>query len=80
MILACYSMRYFAPEIQKAGANPVLWTTHLMAPEAYTLEAALDGWIKNEYGTLIEERAAQAYHKYQNCGINGARNLFVSGF
>jgi hypothetical protein len=80
MILACYSMRYFAPEIQKAGANPVLWTTHLMAPEAYTLEAALDGWIKNESGTLIEERAAQAYHKYQNCGINGARNLFVSGF
>lgn len=80
MILACYSMRYFAPEIKKAGANPVLWTTHLMAPEAYTFEAALDGWIKNELRIQIEERAAQAYHKYQNCGINRQRNFFVSGF
>jgi hypothetical protein len=80
MILACYSMRHFAPEIKKAGATPVLWTTHLMAPEAYTLEAALEGWIKNESGAQIAERAAQAYHKYQNCGINGARNLFLSGF
>jgi hypothetical protein len=80
MILACYSKQYFAKEIRNAQANPVLWTTHLMAPEAYTLKAAIDGWILNETGKQIAERAAQAYNKYQKCGIKGARNLFTSGF
>ena len=51
-----------------------------MAPEAYTLKAAIDGWIKKETDIEIRERAAQAYHKYQKCGINGARNLIVTGF
>ena len=80
MILACYSKQYFAKEIRNAQANPVLWTTHLMAPEAYTLKAAIDGWILNETGKQIAERAAQTYNKYQKCGIKGARNLFTSGF
>jgi hypothetical protein len=80
IILACYSKSYFSPEIKKANANPILWTTHLMAPEAYTLKAAIDGWIKNETGADIDERAAQTYNKYQKCGINGARNLFTTGF
>ena len=80
IILACYSKDYFAPEIRKAAANPVLWTTHLMAPEAYTLKAALDGWILKEDPELIEERAALEYNRYQKCGITGARRLFTSGF
>jgi len=80
IILACYSRNFFAPEIRKAQANPILWTTHLMAPEAYTLKAAIDGWIKNESGKQIDERAAQAYNKYQKCGIKGARNLFATGY
>lgn len=80
IILACYSKDYFSAEIKKSKANPILWTTHLMAPEAYTLKAAIDGWILNESGTQIEERAAQIYNKYQKCGIKGARNLFTTGF
>lgn len=80
IILACYSRAFFSPEIKQAQARPILWTTHLMAPEAYTLKAALDGWINNETGNQIDERAAQAYNKYQKCGINGARNLFTTGF
>jgi len=80
IILACYSKEYFSPEIIKAKANPVLWTTHLMAPEAYTLKSALDGWILGETGAEIDERAAQTYNNYQKCGIKGARNLFTSGF
>lgn len=80
MMLACYSKSYFAPEIRKANANPLLWTTHLMAPEAYTLKAAIDGWVRGESGKQIDERAAQAYNKYQKCGIKGARNLFTTGF
>ena len=80
IILACYSKRFFAPHIKKAQANPVLWTTHLMAPEAYTLKAAIDGWMNNESGAEIDERAAQTYNQYQKCGIRGARNLFATGF
>ena len=80
IILACYSKSYFSPEIKKTKARPILWTTHLMAPEAYTLKAAIDGWILNETGVEIEERAAQEYHKYQKCGIKGARNLFTTGY
>jgi len=80
IILACYSKMYFAPEIEQSNANPILWTTHLMAPEAYILKDAIDGWIRNETAEKIIERAAQAYHKYQNCGIEAARNLFSYGF
>ncbi len=80
IILACYSKNYFTKHIQKAQANPILWTTHLMAPEAYTLKSAIDGWLNNETGTQIDERAAQTYHQYQKCGIKGARNLFTTGF
>ncbi|MCT4665299.1 MAG: hypothetical protein N4A45_08730 [Flavobacteriales bacterium] len=80
MILACYSRKYFTPEIRKANATPILWTTHLMAPEAYILKAAIDGWINNENGKQIDERAAQVYNKYQKCGIRGARNLFTTGY
>ena len=77
IILACFSKDYFGPELKKSGAYPVLWTTHLMAPEAYSLDAAISAWLN---GSSIKESAAQAYHKYQKCGINGARNLFSSGY
>jgi len=80
IILACYSKNYFTPHLKITDANPLLWTSNLMAPEAYTLKAAIDGWIKKENDLKIRERAAQAYHKYQRCGINGARNLLVTGF
>lgn len=80
MILACISREYFAPEILRAGALPLLWTTGLMAPEAYTLKAALDGWMLKESGNEIAERAARAYNQYQKCGLRGARNLFATGF
>ena len=37
MILACASKAFFAPKLRETGAVPALWTTGLMAPEAYTL-------------------------------------------
>lgn len=80
IILACYSKDYFSPIIENAQSNPILWTTDLMAPEAYSLKAAIDGWILHESGTEIEERAAQSYNTYQKCGISGSRNLFTTGF
>lgn len=80
MMLACISKTYFAPYLKDTGANPLVWTTGLMSPEAYTLKGAIDGWILRETDAEIRERAAKAYHEYQKCGLRGARNLLVTGF
>ena len=80
IILACASQQYFSPALQQTGATPLLWTTNLMAPEAYVLSAAIDGWMKKETDEQIRLRAADAYHKYQNCGVKAARTLFATGW
>ena len=80
IILACASKSYFTPALQETGAIPLLWTTNLMAPEAYVLSAAIDGWIRKESDEQIRLRAADAYNKYQNCGVRAARSLFATGW
>jgi hypothetical protein len=80
IILACLSQKYFSEPIKQAGATPLIWTTGLMAPEAYTLESALEGWIAGEAPEQIRMRAANAYHKYQQCGVNAAKRLLATGF
>ena len=80
IILACASKNYFSDALEASGASPLLWTTNLMAPEAYVLSAAIDGWMKKESDEQIRLRAADAYNKYQNCGIKAARGLFATGW
>lgn len=80
IILACISKDYFKPYLEKTGANPLIWSTGLMSPEAYTLKWAIDGWVLNESDAAIRERAAKAYHTYQKCGMRGARRLLVTGY
>jgi hypothetical protein len=80
IILACISKSYFSAPLRATGATPLVWTTGLMAPEAYTLKSAIDGWILHESNDQIRERAAVAYDKYQRCGLKGARRLLVTGW
>jgi hypothetical protein len=80
IILACASKQYFSPALEQSGATPLLWTTNLMAPEAYVLSAAIDGWIRKESDEQVRLRAADAYHKYQKCGVRAARGLFATGW
>jgi hypothetical protein len=80
VILACASRNYFQNPILTSGANPILWTTNFMAPEAYVLEAAVNSWVNNENLENIRLKAAQAYDKYQKCGIKGALRLFSSSW
>lgn len=80
IILACISKSYFSAPLRATGATPLVWTTGLMAPEAYTLKSAIDGWILHESNDQIRERAATAYDKYQKCGLKGARRLLVTGW
>jgi hypothetical protein len=78
IILACASKAFFSPYVRQTGAEPLLWTTGLMAPEAYTLKAALAGWIADEDDEAIRHRAAAAYDKYQKCGPRAALRLFAT--
>ncbi|UFH32731.1 hypothetical protein LNP04_03160 [Chryseobacterium sp. C-71] len=78
IILACYSKKYFSPHLAKANVNPIVWTTGLMSPEAYTLHDAISGYVLNESNEQIRTRAAKAYSKYQKCSEKAARNLLVT--
>ncbi|MBN9297838.1 MAG: hypothetical protein J0I41_12560 [Filimonas sp.] len=79
IILACASKQYFTPYIKNAKANPLVWTTNLMCPEAYTLHDALTGYVNKESTEAIRNRSAEAYAKYQKCSIKAAKGLLVSG-
>jgi hypothetical protein len=80
IVLACASKQFFRDAVRASGADPLVWTTGLMAPEAYTLKSALDGWIAGENREQIRDRAAEAYDKYQKCGARAAHRLLVSGW
>jgi hypothetical protein len=78
MVLACKSKPYLQPRLARLKCRSVLLTTGFMAPEAYTLEAAVAGWLVAEPAGKLIDRAAQAYDKYQKCGLQAARRLFYS--
>ncbi|MBL7743430.1 MAG: hypothetical protein JNN00_08110 [Chitinophagaceae bacterium] len=80
IILACYSKNYFLSHLKPTGATPLLWTSGLMAPEAYTLHDAVREWINNGTPQQIRLAAAKAYSKYQKCSIKAAQNLLLTGF
>lgn len=80
IILACLSKKYFAEKLKKSGAKPLLWTSNLMAPEAYILHDAFTGWINNETDEQIQTRAAGAYSKYQKISLRSAKRLLVTGW
>lgn len=80
IILACIGKSYFSPLLRAVGVQPLVWTTGLMAPEAYTLKSALDGWTQHENAADIRNRAAEAYAQYQHCSLAAARRLLVTGW
>ncbi len=80
IILACYSKNYFSSLLRSTGASPLVWTTGLMAPEAYTLHDAIREWINEKPALQIREAAAKAYSKYQKCSLKASKNLLVHGW
>ena len=80
IILACYSKRYFSPHLKAANVNPLVWTTNLMCPEAYTLHDALTGYVNGESNENVREKAAAAYSKYQKCTLTAAKGLLVTNW
>jgi hypothetical protein len=75
-VFACLSRQYFASPLRRCRANPILLTTGLMAPEAYVLASAVEGWIAGQSYDEIREMTAATYNAYQKCGLKAARRLF----
>jgi hypothetical protein len=80
VILACASRNYFSAPLRNTSAKPLLWTSNLMAPEAYILHDALEGWTRGESDEQVRNRAAAAYSKYQKISLKSAQNLLVTGW
>jgi hypothetical protein len=80
IILACISKKYFSSHLKVSGAQPLLWTTGLMAPEAYILHDALNKWIETGDASQTRNAAAAAYSKYQRCSLKASQNLLVTGW
>lgn len=79
-ILACFSKKFFSPYLAQAKVNPVLWTSHLMAPEAYIIHDALEAYLNNKNQEEIRSKAAEVYARYQKCSLKAAKNLLVTGW
>ena len=75
VVLACMSESFFAGLLAK-DSLPLITTTGLMAPEAYTLAALLESWFGGGDGGQVRDAAAGAYSKYQRTSENAARRLF----
>lgn len=80
IILACISRSYFTPALKETKAYPLLWTSNLMGPEAYTIHDAITGYVNNESHEQIQTRAAMAYSKYTKCSVGAAKKLLVTGW
>lgn len=80
IILACFSKSYFGPHLKEANINPVVWSSHLMAPEAYIVHDAITGYLAGETNEQVRTRAAKAYNKFQKCGEKAARKLLITGW
>ena len=80
MILACYSKHFFSPLLQKAHVQPLLWSTGLMSPEAYTIHAALSAYLNKQPQEQMRSDVAKAYSNYQKCSYNAAYRLLTTGW
>lgn len=76
IVLACKSEQYFLSRLKKLGSYPLVLTTGLMAPEAYSLDAAIKQWVAGGNETQVKKAAANSYNKYQKTGQKAAERLF----
>ena len=78
--IGCISYDYFEGYSTQLNTYPLLSTNHLMAPEAYVLEGALNSWMEVHSKEKIHTDVANAYNKYQKYGFKGAKNIFHVGW
>ncbi len=64
-VFACKSQQYFSSPLSRLGITPLILTRHNMAPEAYSVYAMIESWLKGESKANIRLNVASAYSKYQ---------------
>lgn len=77
-VLACSSASYFGPHLQSLGADAVLMTTNLMAPEAYVVAALVRAVAEDNAPGQVREQTAAAYARMQRISLAAARRLFAA--
>ncbi len=80
VVLACKSYPYFKGLLRRAGCEPLLTTAGLMAPEAYTLDAAIRSWYRGDPPETSRQEAGRAYAEYQRISERAGAGLFVAGW
>ncbi|MCX8579250.1 hypothetical protein J3U35_07360 [Gilliamella sp. B2717] len=78
-VFACKSQKYFSKPLSRLGISPLILTMHLMAPEAYSVHAMIDAWLKGESKANIRLKVATAYSKYQKLN-KPALNMFTTEY
>jgi len=78
VVLACRSRAHFETPLRRARCRPLLTTNGLMAPEAYTLDAAIRSWAQGDPPEATRLRAARAYARFQRISEARARRLFAT--
>jgi hypothetical protein len=78
IVLACASKPYFTDLLRVGGSHPLLLTTGLMAPEAYSLEEAVRTFASGGSPMDVRQAAAAIYDRIQHCGMRGALRLFAA--
>ena len=76
IILACNSSQYFETTLHDIGVEPYVLTQGLMAPEAYSLEAAIKSWARGGSAHDARLAAAKSYARFQKIPEKNARWLF----
>ncbi len=77
IILACKSDAYFSKYLQKVKTHKLLTTSSFMAPEAYTLEAAISSWFSGRNVKNTHLSASKAYSQYQKAKLSWCKKLFI---
>jgi hypothetical protein len=77
MVFACNSQYFFDYLIESTGSKLILGTQQFMAPEAYSVHAAINAWLNGKNSDGIRSEASLAYHNYQrNCPISWSNAIF----
>ena len=80
IMLACFSKKYFSRMIDDSTVRPLVWTTNLMAPEAYILHDALEARLAGSDANTVRMASARAYSRYQRISQKAAEGLLVTGW
>jgi hypothetical protein len=80
VVIACSSMYEFNRRLNLLQAYPLVTTTNSLYPGAMVMESILTNWALLKTEEDIRLGAGVAYNDVKKCGLNGARNLFNTGW